>query len=274
MIGRRRGLSYLVFLLLIATASGLPVPASLQAQSCPSFIPCRGPGTCVDGSCSNPPVDGGSCDDQNPCTRNDTCAFGSCRGEPVTNGTSCNDGCGQCVAGFCLPAQGRDGQPCTDQLGACTTNDRCQFNFCLGDFVSCPDSDNNRCTYEFCDSAVGACVTLADVVCAGPCTECVAPSGECRARNEGGACDDFNVCTGAGVCRGGECDGGDPIGPRDCVGDCDGDAMVNDAEILVALEDALDGSEPSCASTEVTADGQVTVEEVLSAVAAKIFTCV
>jgi len=193
-------------------------PGAVAAQQCDDFDECTINTMCSDGECVGTPLSGGTCDDGNECTINDTCVSGVCQGTAAPNGTSCGGGCGTCMGAgpitFCLPDFAKNDQPCNDGL-LCTTNDRCQFGICFGDFKFCPDSDGNACTIDFCHPQTGACVSTDFPPCS-ECETCVSTGGgefRCDPVGNGSACDDFNECTAAGTCSNGDCLDGPPIDP-------------------------------------------------------------
>jgi hypothetical protein len=211
----------------------------LRAQVCNDFDACTNPDSCVDGSCTGTPISGGNCDDGNECTSNDTCASGACMGTPLTGG-SCNDdnpctindtctsglcqgtpvsgaecgtgGCGMCMFGVCVPNLEKQMQSCEDAIGPCTENDVCLGTLCAGQFKSCPDSDQNKCTLDACNIITGQCQNFGPLTC-GACGACNPENGLCQAANQGGSCDDFNECTGNGTCSDGSCLSGAPVTP-------------------------------------------------------------
>ncbi len=175
-----------------------------RAQSCSDGNECTTSDMCSDGSCTGTPV-AGSCDDGNPCTVNDTCVSGTCVGTPQAGATCGMAGCeGTCnAAGFCAPDPAKQGMPCTDGLGACTTDDKCTATFCFGALKDCQGNDDNPCNLDICDPSSGECVSL-DVSKCGECQSCNG-EGTCIAADEGQDCDDFNQCTGPGTCHDGSC---------------------------------------------------------------------
>ncbi len=214
-------------------------------------------GLCVYVSKAN----GTACNDGDACTVNDACASGVCAGTPVAcpapdgchttgvcalatglcvfstqpDGTACSDGnvCVQaetCTDGVC---GGGTAIPCTalDQchvVGVCNPVTGCS-NPTATDGTTC--NDGNPCTEgEVCLS--GACVGGNPVTCvptstcqtAGTCDPtngCVNPSAP-----DGTTCNDNNACTTTDVCKGGSCEGFDPVvcpTPDEChmAGTCD-----------------------------------------------------
>ena len=147
----------------------------------------------LDNDCNDVTDDIPGIDDGNPCTI-DTCDFstGNVRHDPAPNGTDCADadqcnGAETCQAGVCSP-----GAP--------------------------PDcNDNNSCTADSCDSAVG-CVN--------------APTGD------GSGCDDEVSCTENDVCGGGVCAGT----PNN--GLCDNGLFCDGAETCDPLNDCQAGVPP------------------------------
>jgi hypothetical protein len=194
----------------VLVAAVLAAPPS-WGQGCSDGNQCTGPDMCSDGTCTGTPI-AGECDDGNPCTINDTCISGVCQGTPAMGGTCGMAGCeGTCGPnGICLPDPEKQGQPCTDGLGECTTNDVCLGTFCFGELKECPDADGNKCTLDVCNIATGECMTLGVPPC-GECETCN-EQGQCVPANDGAACDDFNTCTGSGTCQEGICQAGAPIG--------------------------------------------------------------
>ena len=158
-----------------------------------------------------------ACDDNDPCTFNDRCIMGECKGEPVDCNDQnpctrdyCDTATGKCVfepmAGFC-----DDGNPCT-------VGDRCVEGVCIGTRASCDDKD--PCTIDYCDPKLQICVNQPILAClnctknedcfdGNDCTIDICDDGKCKfLRQNGGACDDGNVCTGDDRCVNGECVGG------------------------------------------------------------------
>jgi MYXO-CTERM domain-containing protein len=187
--------------------------APAHAQSCSDGNECTNNDMCTDGNCNGTPIGSGSCDDGNPCTTNDTCAGGVCQGTPDTGAVCGQTGCeGTCSAqGFCLPDAEKQGQSCTDPFSTCTTDDVCLGTICIGEFVMCPDSDDNKCTLDFCNVGTGQCQNFGISPC-GQCETCNAEDGSCDPVS-GGSCEDGNECTGAGTCSNGSCLAGGAVTP-------------------------------------------------------------
>lgn len=301
--------------LFLAAAFGA---APATAIVCEDFEDCTTNDMCADGVCVGTPVNGGACDDGNDCTINDACVAGTCLGSPAPAGTSCNQGCGTCFApapgfSFCLPDEGRTGQACDDG-SLCTINDRCQFGACFGDF-KCGGGSGDPCNFEACDPFTGACLGTSFDPC-GDCGTCTPDPNEfipftCVPSSDGAPCDDFNECTGDGVCFDGDCVNAPPIDPNDpvatptatrtaappstptptntvpagntpthtprpsaCPGDCSGDGTVTVDEIITGVNIAL-GSLPvaNCLAMDTNGDGEVTVDEILQAINAALNGC-
>lgn len=283
---------------LLPTCLLLLLPSIALAQACDDFNECSANDMCMEGGvCMGTLLDGSACDDGSECTTMDRCQGGFCRGTAIPDGTRCNDGCGRCTAGFCTPDLSVTGQSCDDGL-ICTSNDRCQFGFCFGDLMQCPDTDGNACTLEVCNPLDGSCFQTGLPPCT-PCQACRDVGGgnfECVAHPDGTACDDFNVCTGDGQCTRGFCADGQPgtpgpeptatatntpdaaptstPEPSDCPGDCSGDGDVTVDEIIAGVSIAL-GNLPvgNCTGMDTNADGEVTVDEILQAVNAALGGC-
>ncbi|NUN13438.1 MAG: hypothetical protein HUU55_07365 [Myxococcales bacterium] len=232
--------------------AGACVPGT--ATNCDDTNPCT-TDLCntVTGDCVNLASSGDPCSDGNPCTLDDQCEVGVCvGGDPVNcdDGNSCTaDTCD--AAGNCQSAP-LDGQACDDG-NACVTGETCTAGVCGGGtLVDC--NDNNICTTETCDSALGcqyspndglACddgneCTSGDVCtdggCAGsggpdcndgnPCTtdSCTLSDG-CTNLPINGPCDDGNLCTSGDICAAGICSPGVAVqcdDDNDCTTDtCD-----------------------------------------------------
>ena len=156
-------------------------------DGCDMFHPLADPETgCVNNA---EPFNGMEChlDDDNVCTPYESCVDGQCSyGEEL----DCEDD-NQCTEDMCQPHLGCRHIPITgfcDDGNICTEGDYCQDSYCrFGDQKSCDDGD--PCTIDYCNSDVD-------------CSEF--PEGECdpciHDQNEGGVCDDGNVCTQMGYC--------------------------------------------------------------------------
>lgn len=165
--------------------------------TCSPLDACHVAGTCdpSTGTCSSPSApDGTTCDDGSLCTQADSCVSGTCTGSnPVvcTASSPCH------VAGTCDPSTGAcsdpvapDGTSCNDG-DLCTQVDVCQAGSCTGTTpVMCGPSDACHLSGT-CDPGTGTCDS---------------PIG-----NEGGACDDGDLCTQNDACASGTCLGGTPI---------------------------------------------------------------
>jgi hypothetical protein len=209
------------------------------------------PNPCTDDTCD--PVLGcvfvpndNACSDGNVCTVDDTCIDGACVGVR----DSCNDD-DPCTDDYCIdgPGGGCRNQtfygPCDDG-DACTRNDSCTGTppQCIGQVRVC--NDNNPCTSDSCDSAVG-CVFAP--IHGGACTpvggsdactvnfECIEgqcmgepkvcddgegctndwcdPTFGCRFVPTTTDCDDKNACTVGENCATGTCTNGTPVECRD-----------------------------------------------------------
>jgi hypothetical protein len=123
------------------------------------------------------------CVDNNACTYDDTCKLGVCTGKIL----QCYDGL-DCTQDSCDKGTGcsfmiQDKAPCNDG-NACTIGDTCAKDKCFGNVKTC--EDNNDCTIDTCDPAVGTCNFTA---------------------NDGYYCSDVNACTSGDVCKGTKCVG-------------------------------------------------------------------
>ncbi len=242
-----------------------------NAQDCDDQNVCTAD-SCAAGSCKNEPT-AGACSDGDPCTEGDACQAGACKGSPKL----CDDG-NACTKDFCeagaCKASGLSGQACDDK-NACTTTDACA---CTGNVCSCtgkpiaPCNDNEACTDDSCDPAIGckytpkasgpcsdgnAC-TVGDGCQAGKCVagapanctatgackvaDCVPATG-CTEKNatDGAACDDGNTCTKDEKCAAGACTGGASICSCTTDANCDDGNPCNGKETCVS-----DGGGKSC----------------------------
>jgi hypothetical protein len=202
-------------------------------MDCDDSNPCTD-GACVEGACQFTALDAVPCDDLNACTFDTACVAGQCQGSPL----DCDD-TQVCTADSCDPTSGcvNDGilGACEDG-NLCTEGDTCDAGLCASGAVRVCN-DNNDCTEDSCDVALGCqfvprlgvcddgdectdddtcldglCTGAATTVCApdaNPCTEaiCDAEYG-CIQVPATGACDDANQCTLDDYCSNGFCKGG------------------------------------------------------------------
>jgi len=171
--------------------AGAPVDCSTLDDACNVGVCDELTGNCL----IVPRDDGGTCDDGDPCTLADSCTGGVCAGVPLDCSPlddACNIGVCDLTSGVCTTQPRTDGTLCDDGNG-CTTNDACSSGFCAGEPLDCSGL-NNACNLGECVGTTGVCA--------------VVPA------NEGGACDDGDLCTSNDVCAGGACAGA----PVDCSG--------------------------------------------------------
>jgi hypothetical protein len=176
------------------------------------------------------------CDDGNACTLGDTCIDGTCvvgKKKDCDDKNACtSDGCNT-TSGLCGHGN-LTGSACTDG-DFCTSNDACAGGKCVGTQVSC--DDNNACTSDGCDMAIGCTNTALATGCddGNPCTvgdkclDAVCISGSQKACNDqnnctsdgcdtitgncvnkplnGAACNDGNACTEPDACTDTACTG-------------------------------------------------------------------
>lgn len=153
---------------------------------------------CVVGTgCTTEAVSGRACEDGDMCTEGDTCNAGSCRsGSAVTcdlggADPDCNT-IGACVPATGCPAPQRrtNGTACGDVTCEGRT---CQSGSCSGvDATYCDGMGlDDTCNAAYCDVGSGSCAST--------------PT------NEGGACDDGDMCTTGETCGGGSCGGGSAV---------------------------------------------------------------
>ncbi len=198
-----------------------------RTGSCTDSTVCTTASACSNGACVGTAFL--NCDDGNPCTVDSCDPVTGCRNVNIANGSACNDGdactTGEtCQSGACVPQSAvtcDDGNQCTNstcvpetgcvhvpRTGACvdsnlcTGPDTCSGSSCVGGPQIVCD-DNNPCTRDTCDPAVG-----------------------CKFEPlSAGSCDDKNLCTGDGTCSNGTCQPGAPISCDDnnpcTAGSCD-----------------------------------------------------
>jgi hypothetical protein len=189
--------------------TGTPCP---DGNVCNGDETCDGLGACTAGTNLD-------CDDGNPCTA-DSCGLTAgcehtflpastpCDDATLCNGSETCDGAGACLPG--APPDCEDANPCT--ADSCDPADGCQYDFeaagtpcddataCNGN-ETCDDAgvcqpgtppncdDQNVCTSDSCDAALG-------------CVHVDAPDNT--------PCPDSTVCNGAETCQGGACTPGTP----------------------------------------------------------------
>jgi len=158
---------------------------------------------CQSGKCTGTPIE---CDDQNPCTDDKCDGTGGCVFE--NNDADCGAE-NLCVVGKkCVEGQCSGGVEmlCGDD-NPCTTDSCDPALGCLQEVnnVSCTDSDS--CTVgDYCSQ--GKCVPGTPASCddGDPCTNDVClPGPGCAHEPLAGACDDGNACTSGDHCEGGKC---------------------------------------------------------------------
>ena len=141
------------------------------------------------GVCEISPVNESvACDDGDLCTQNDACGSGSCLGVAVDCtglGDVCNTASCNPATGLCELAPANDGTPCNDN-NACTLLDICGNGSCSGSPINCSFLDD-VCLLGICDPSSGICQALPG--------------------DEGGTCDDGDLCTETDVCTSGVCVG-------------------------------------------------------------------
>ena len=199
-------------------------------------------------ACSDFVIDPGEvCDDGN-LTDGDCCSS-ACQPEPA--GTPCGDDGNPCTVLVCadIPiCQTLPGPGLCEDGDACTTGDVCFGGACnSGSALDC--DDENPCTDDSCDPAVGCVATPNTVPCddGDACTEntscnagscegspvvctdgkqctidgCDSATGCTFTNDDGAACQDGEPCTGPDLCDAGACLSGPPV-------DCDDDNPCTD----------------------------------------------
>lgn len=218
-----------------------------NAAVCDDGDQCTVMDRCRDGACRGKPASDVTCDDRDPCTLGDVCDAGVCAGTP----NACDDG-DPCTADSCdvrapgatpgtgcvhVPTVGPcdDGNPCTidDQCGdggacagtpaggascsdgdRCTAGETCQEDGTCGGGEAVTCNDDNGCTDDHCDPAVGCrFVAARGRSCddADPCTVADACDADGACVGADKDCDPQDACL-AGRCEGGVC----KTDPVDC----------------------------------------------------------
>ena len=196
-----------------------PDAACLQASCAP-----------VTGACSLTPANEGQvCSDGDQCTYGESCFQGTCSGGAELN---CNDA-NQCTADSCNPDSGCQHSPvnggCNDG-DSCTGPDACFDGQCAaGPPLNC--DDNNQCTADNCDSALG-------------CTHLYLDQG----------CDDGNQCTMGDHCEGGLCLPSSMLGCDDG-NPCTDDSCNSQTGCLHTHNNAACSDGNQCSSNDYCQDG-------------------
>jgi hypothetical protein len=197
-------------------------------------------------------TEGQPCDDGNACTTGDTCTGGVCAGSATDcsglddqcNTGACNSGTGNCEA-----QATNEGLPCDDGL-FCNAGESCTTGSCGGGGATDCSGSSDQCNTGSCNEATNACEAVASneggscddgLFCnagescttgscgGGSATDCSGSGDQCNtgacnetadaceavASNEGGGCDDGDLCSTGETCSGGACSGG---ATTDCSG--------------------------------------------------------
>ena len=210
---------------------------------CDDEDPCTDSDACLAGVCvGNTMADGTDCDDGNVCTSGTTCTSGACTGGSATDCTHLDEDCktGTCnaVTGECEALSSNEGGLCTAN---CISEGACYDGECVAvTTVDCTHLDDD-CNAGVCDPDTGLCTTepanegfgcddgllctefdaCSGGVCAGTAIDCSAYADDCNAAacndetgvcettviNEGGPCEDGDLCTEDETCSAGVCSG-------------------------------------------------------------------
>jgi hypothetical protein len=185
-----------------------------------------------------PRNEGSTCDDSDLCTLGDLCVSGTCTGTAVDCSSlddTCNVGTCNSLTGICEALPANEGGTCDDG-DSCTENDVCSNGVCAGTAVDCTGLDDD-CNLGLCDPATGNCIV--------------------QFVNQGGSCDDGDLCTRPDVCTDGVCAGA----PVDCtaldddcnVGVCNGATGLCEA-VTVNEGGGCDDLDP-CTDGDICTDG-------------------
>jgi hypothetical protein len=203
-------------------------PAPMAGQACNDGLYCNVGETCQAGSCAGGSARG--CGDGDSCTQdacdeaNDNCTH-LLVPNPGAEGPVGNATCGDSVDNDCdtltdgndpdcqnctLDSECEDGNVCTINTcsgGLCQTSNLADGSACDdGFYCTVPDS----CTGGVCGGVLRDCSSLTDQCNLGVCND---TSDACQAQvtNEGGACNDGNLCTQTDTCQSGSCIGSSPV---------------------------------------------------------------
>jgi hypothetical protein len=176
-------------------ASGVCIETKASGTACDDGDACTGPGVCVQGVCTAPPI---QCDDKNPCTV-DTCIKPSgCKFTP-SGSITCDDGDPCTLVSACLNGKC---QGFVNQCG-CKSDGDCpdDSNLCNG----VPGCIGNKCQAK--PGTVVVCSPAGDTACLK--NQCLTANGKCNMTPLplGTLCDDKSPCTVNDACALGQCQG-------------------------------------------------------------------
>ncbi len=219
--------------------------------------------TCCDGCV--PQNEDQPCDDGNAGTSNERCHNGVCDASVCVCDTvdACCDGCRAIHVG-----ESCDDQTLCSHSDVCTAQGVCQGqSYSCDDGLSCttdsctgvPNGCQNSVLPGYCQivdfqSGLSNCFDDGQVNPDSPCQICrAATSPAWWSPNDGGTCNDNNVCTQTDTCQSGECVGSNPVSCPE-----DGDPCTDD------VCDPLTGCgfAQSAAGTPCTDDGQFCTDDV------------
>ena len=150
-----------------------------------------------------------ACEDGNTCTENDFCQAGEC-----TSGANI---CGCETDADCAGEE--DGNLCNGTLYCDQSTFPFSCQIASETIVSCDDSGDTSCMENLCDTGTGACA-MENV-------------------NEGGPCEDGDLCTVNDTCASGSCASGTALICNDGNG-CTDDACVEGACVFTANDGTCD----------------------------------
>ncbi|MFH1529680.1 MAG: SUMF1/EgtB/PvdO family nonheme iron enzyme [Pseudomonadota bacterium] len=209
-----------------------------------TFTDCDDGNPCTQDSCDKvsgcafEDLDAVPCWDGDLCTVAKLCVEGLCVGTPLT----CDDG-NLCTDDSCEPATGctftANFEPCDDG-SPCTVDDECALGECVGFVLPCDCENDVDCLVledgDLCNGILFCDYATFPFTCAvnpltvpscpeppeGPNADCVAAhcdgsTGNCGvvAINEGGVCEDGEICTKTGTCMAGICVNGGTTNCKD-----------------------------------------------------------
>ncbi len=203
------------------------------------------------------------CNDNSVCT-DDTCQTGvGC--VHVPNSANCSDGDActsgdSCVNGTCAPGSAldcNDNNPCTADL----CDDAVGCSHSPADGVSC--SDGNACTLnDACND--GACVSGPPPDCndSNVCTDDSCSAGKCVHLSNTATCTDSDACTSGEHCSGSTCSGATVV-PCDDGKPCTADSCdVATGCVNVALSNTPCNDEDACTASDTCTSGTCVGEKI------------
>ncbi len=249
---------------------------TIDESTCDDVNSCTEDSCAGESGCVNAPLDEGECIDGDTCTVGDHCEGGECIGTSIDcdDDNPCTDDSCDGLGGCQFESNMAD---CDDE-DPCTVADECDSGVCAGTLVSCDCQSDADCAEledgDLCNGTLYCNLEKLPYICEvaletpiqcpapegldAPClaTSCDPASGECSLlpANDGGACDDGDLCTLGDGCLDGVCVGGDARNCNDGNG-CTDDSCESDIGCVHTSNEApcFDGS--LCTVNDLCGDG-------------------